>query len=96
MAGWQIAGGPDRRCSVGLLPLDKAEHPDPRLCPCDLTGKCCAAGVFPRNGWSFHPVYLDHGTGTVRSSLSSLNSMAFLILGALGPQRTITSLKDRR
>ncbi|MGA8756773.1 MAG: hypothetical protein WB611_10630 [Stellaceae bacterium] len=47
----------------GLLPLDKAEHPDPRLCPCDLTGKCCAAGVFPRNGWSFHPVCLDHVAG---------------------------------
>ena len=81
IAGGRIAGGPDRRCLVGLPPLDEFEPPDPRLCPCDLTGKRCGAGVFSCYGRGFRPVHFDHVAGKGCSSLSSIDSMVSSIVG---------------
>lgn len=76
-----------------MPPLDESEHPDPRLCPYDLTGERCGAGVFARYGWGFRPVHFDHvaGKGLFVAFVARFHGL--IDRTALGPQRTIASFE---
>jgi len=78
---------------AGLPPLNDPKHPDPGLCPRDLTGERRGSGVSPRHGWGFRPVHLDHvaGEGVFVAFVARFHGL--IDRRAFGPQRTIASFE---